>query len=200
MTFFLWARAEILRCLWRLGAYRPPDRHILEGEILTTFARDPAVARVLFVGVEWYTKRYPAFFAGKTFATIDPDQAVARFGGDPHVVGPVQDLARHFTGTMFDAIVMTGVIGYGLNDLVEVDRALAACAAALRPAGWLVLGVNELRPTHVDPAASPASRAFEPRPFGPRAVPRLDLALPFKERTHTFLFWQKRAASALIDA
>jgi SAM-dependent methyltransferase len=190
-----WARAEIARRLWKLGVYRPPDRYVLEDEILPALARDPSVTRVLFVGVGWFTKDYPGLVAGKAFATIDPDPAVARFGGAPHAVGRVQDLAHHFTGTTFDAIVLSGVIGWGLNDAVEVDRALAACAAALRPEGWLVLGVNELRATHVDPAATGASRAFEPRPFGPRAVSRIVVAVPFKDRTHTYLFWQKRATA-----
>jgi SAM-dependent methyltransferase len=150
------------------------------------------VERVLFVGVQWYTTRYPTHFTGKTFATIDPEPKVAEFGGKPHAIGQVQDLAEHFPGMVFDAIVMSGVIGFGLNDPAEVDRALAACERALRPGGWLVLGVNELKPTHVDPGKSPASAAFEPQPFGERKNDRIDVALPFRERRHTFLFWKKK--------
>ncbi|OFV92542.1 MAG: hypothetical protein A3G76_00420 [Acidobacteria bacterium RIFCSPLOWO2_12_FULL_65_11] len=195
MNPFQWVRAEILRSAWRRGLYTPPDRRVLEGDILPELARDPTVTRLLFVGVQWYTRHYPDQFGGKTFATIDPDPEVARLGGNPHAVGRVQDIEEHFPGLVFDAIVMTGVIGYGLNDRDEVDRALGACAKALRPGGWLVLGVDELRPMHVDPSASPASRQFEPRPFGASASARLDVAIPFKERWHTFLFWQKKARS-----
>lgn len=194
MNPFAWARAEILRAAWRRGFYLPPGRRVLEGEIFSELARDPAVSRVLFVGVQWYTARYPEHFGDKMFATIDPDPSVASCGGTPHVVGQVQDLERHFPGLAFDAIILNGVIGYGLNSPADVDGALAACATALRPAGWLVLGVNELRRGYVDPAACPACPAFEPRPFGPRAVSRIDIAEPFKERTQTFLFWQRRPA------
>src|SRR4029079_6593764 len=95
----------------------------------------------------WYTARYPSHFKGKTFATIDPVGAVAKFGGDPHVVGQLQDLAAAFPGMVFDAIVMSGVIGFGLDDPKEVDRALDACEKALRPGGWLVLGGKEVKPT-----------------------------------------------------
>jgi SAM-dependent methyltransferase len=190
---FAWARAEVLHYAWKRGYYQPPDRRVLEHEILAELARDPAVERVLFVGVQWYTVRYPTHFVGKTFATIDPVPAVARFGGSPHVVGQIQDLAEHFPGMVFDAIVMSGVIGFGLDDPKEVDRALAACAKALRPGGWLVLGVNELKPTHVDPSKSPAARELLPRAFGKRGKDRIDVTLPFRERRHTFLFWQKRA-------
>jgi SAM-dependent methyltransferase len=190
---FAWARAEILHSAWKRGYYQPPDRRVLEHEILAELARDPEVERVLFVGVQWYTTRYASHFAGKTFATIDPEPKVAQFGGKPHVVGQIQDLAEHFPGVVYDAIVMSGVIGFGLNDPPEVDRALDACAKALRPGGWLVLGVNELKPTHVDPKKSPASSEFESRGFGKRGQDRIDVALPFRERRHTFLFWRKKA-------
>lgn len=196
MNPFSWARAEILHTAWKRGLYQPPDRRVLEDDILAELARDPAVERVLFVGVQWYTTRYPSHFAAatprKTFATIDPEPSVARFGSEPHAVGAIQDLADHFPGVVFDAIVMSGVIGFGLNDPGEVDRALAACESALRPGGWLVLGVNELKPTHVDPNKSPASSSFAARPFGKRRQDRIDVALPFRERRHTFLFWQKK--------
>ena len=194
MNPFYWIRWEILRFGWEHGFYTPPDRRVLEGRILPTFARDPTVSRLLFVGIQWYTSHLPASFGSKTFATIDPDPSVIPFGGKPHVVGRVQDLEAHFPGLAFDAIVMTGVIGYGLDNRQDVDRAVTACAKALRPGGWLVLGVNELRPTYVDPSISPASREFDPRPIGEFTSARIDIPLPFKERWHTFLFWQKKGA------
>ena len=192
MNPFAWARAEVLHFAWQRGWYAPPDRRVLEHDILGAFAADPGVQRVLFVGVQWYTMRYPTHFTGKTFATIDPEPKVATFGGNPHVVGQIQDLAEHFPGMVFDAIVMSGVIGFGLNDPKEVDRALDACEKALRPGGWLVLGINELKPTHVDPKKSPAAAAFEPRAFGALGKDRVDVALPFRERRHTFVFWRKK--------
>jgi SAM-dependent methyltransferase len=190
---FAWARAEILHTAWKRGWYQPPDRRVLVDDVLKELAADPAVERVLFVGVQWYTASYAGHLGKKTFATIDPEATLARFGGAPHAVGQVQDLAVHFPAMVFDAIVMSGVIGFGLNDPASVDRALDACAAALRPEGWLVLGVNELKPTHVDPSKSPAAGAFSPRAFGKVGRARVDVALPFRERRHTFLFWQKRA-------
>jgi SAM-dependent methyltransferase len=191
---FAWARAEVLHFAWQRGWYAPPDRRVLEHDILGFLARDPQVERVLFVGVQWYTARYPSHFAGKTFATIDPEPKVAAFGGSPHVVGQIQDLATHFPAAVFDAIVMSGVIGFGLNEPKEVDRALDACDRALRPGGWLVLGINELKPTHVDPKQSPAAESFEARPFGALGAARVDVSLPFRERRHTFVFWQKKGA------
>jgi len=191
---FVWVRAEILRAAWRRRLYLPPDRRILEHDILLPLARDPDVRRLLFVGVQWYTAHYPGFFAGKTFATIDPDPAVARWGGTPHSVGRIQELEEHLPRLVFDAIVITGVIGYGLNDLAAVNGALRACARALRPGGWLVLGVDELIPTHVDPSKSEVSQQFETMAFGGFSTGRIDVALPFKERRKTFLFWRRKGA------
>lgn len=191
MNPLAWARAEVLHTAWKRGWYQPPDRRVLTRDILGELARDPSVQRILFVGVQWYTKDYPALVRGKTFATIDPEPKVAVFGGSPHVVGVAQDIATHFPGEPFDAIVMSGVIGFGLNDRAGVEAALAACAAKLRPGGWLVLGVNELKPTHIDPAVTEAASSFIPAPFGALGT-RVDVALPFREKRHTFVFWKRR--------
>jgi SAM-dependent methyltransferase len=164
---------------------------VLENDILGSLAQDAAIANVLFVGVQWYTERYPHAFTSKFFATLDPDPLVAKFGGSAHAIGQVQDLAQHFPGVVFDAIVMSGVIGFGLNAPAEVDRALQACHTALRPGGWLVLGINEQKPTHVDPSESPHAKGFEATSFGSLKASRVDVSLPFRERRHTYLFWRK---------
>jgi len=191
-----WLRAEVLHAAWKRGLYRPPDRRFLEDTVLRALADNDEVQRVLFVGVQWYTARYAQILANKQFATIDPAANVATFGGEPHAIGYVQDLHNFFTPGQFDAIVMSGVIGFGLNDPRDVDRALGACRLALRDQGWLIIGVNELKPTHVDPAQCPESHGFEPTPFGPVNQSRVDLKLPFRERRHSFLFWKKRPAQA----
>lgn len=191
MTPLAWARAEVLHYAWKRGWYQPPDRRVLAQEILGGLARDPEVRRILFVGVQWYTKDYAALVPGKVFATIDPEPKVAPFGGEPHKVGFVQEIEEHFAGQTFDAIVMSGVIGFGLNEREGVERALTACAAMLRKGGFLVLGVNERKPTHIDPAATRAAAFFEPAPFGKLGT-RVDVALPFREKQHTFLFWKKK--------
>jgi hypothetical protein len=189
MGLLEWTRAEVLLFAWRRGRYTPPDRKLLEQEILPALAKE--AQRVLFVGVQWYTARYRALFAGKTFATIDPNPKLAEFGSEEHAVDVVENLERHFSGTTFDAVVMNGVIGFGLNDATKVDAALAACAAKMRQGGLLVLGVNEEKPSYVDPSTAPAAALFEPSAFD-AFEPKIVVPVPFRERTHTFLFWKKR--------
>ncbi len=189
MGLLRWTRAEVLHFAWKRGKYTPPDRRLLENEILPAVAA--ASERVLFVGVQWYTARYAAIFEGKTFATIEPNPELAKFGAAEHVVDVVENVGRHFDGTTFDAVVMNGVIGYGLNDAAKVDAALAACAFKMRSGAVLVLGVNEEKPTHVDPSKTPSAALFEPAPFASFEA-RVVVEVPFRERTHTFLFWKKK--------
>jgi hypothetical protein len=148
------------------------------------------VSSILSVGVAWYTARYADAFEGKRFVTLDVDPSRAAFGAKEHVTGDCTKLEELFDAP-FDVILMNGVIGYGLNDADAVDRALRSCAARLRAGGTLVLGINEEKPTNVDPRSVPASHAFEPRALGRFTDGRVMIPVPFRERTHTFLFWRR---------
>ena len=188
-----WAKAEMLHFAWKRGRYTPPDRRLLEDEILPALAADATNRNILSVGVAWYTKSYAAAFRGRRFATIDLDAERAAFGSSEHVVGDLCDLERHFSATQpFDVILMNGVIGYGLDAPDNVDRALRACAACLRQNGILVIGINEEKPTNVDPFSVSARELFEPHAFGAWPSGRVTVEVPFRERTHTFLFWRRR--------
>lgn len=191
MNILQWTKAEILHFAWKRGRYTPPDRKTLESKILPAVASDAAIGDVLFVGVQWYTTKYWPLFAGKRFATLDFAPHLAQFGATDHVVGDVCELGKHYGDRRFDAILLNGVIGYGLNTKEGVDRALTACADQLSPGGLLVIGVNEEKPSHVDPSAVPAGARFEPAPYGELPA-RVVLEVPFREKTHTFLFWRTR--------
>jgi hypothetical protein len=197
LNLFRWAKAEALFLAWKRGRYLPPDRRTLTHEILPTLARDAEIERVLSVGVAWYTKADEAALSGKSFVTVDIDPRRASSGSSTrHVTGDVRDLERLFRADeSFDAILLNGVIGYGLDTPDSVDHALGACAARLVRGGTLVIGINEEKPTHVDPISVPAHALFEPCPFGRWATGRVMIPIPFRERTHTFLFWRRRYSS-----
>lgn len=143
------------------------------------------------MGVAWYTADYPAAFAGRTFVTLDLDRSRIEPRATRHVVGNVCDVEALFDEP-FDVILLNGVIGYGLDERSDVERALRGCAARLRPGGTLVIGVNEQRPTNVDPSSLAAASLFESRPFARWPAGRVTVDLPFREPTHTFLFWRRR--------
>ena len=184
-------KVRLLFNAWQLGLYAAPDRRVLENAILPAIAADPARARVLFVGVQPYTQGYPALFSGRSFATIDPDPNVAAMGAPRHVVDGVENLLRHFAPGAFDAIVMNGVIGWGLNEASQIDRALQVLAEALDHHGLLVLGVNEQKAGYIDPRTLPSIVAFAPLEFPALGTAVLVVPTPFAERTHTFQFFEK---------
>jgi hypothetical protein len=188
-----WAKAEVLHLAWKNGRYTPPDRRLLEDEILPPLSAEADTNRVLSVGVAWYTQRYASAFETKTFVTLDLDPERAIFGSSKHIVGDLRDLERHVDASEpFDIILMNGVIGYGLDMRDDVDRALRACAARMRSGATLVIGINEEKPTNVDPTSVAAYALFESRTFGRWPSGRVTVDVPFRERTHTFLFWRRR--------
>lgn len=156
---------------------------------MPTIAKEPG-DRVLSVGVAWYTQSYAALLGGKQLFTIDIDPSRAAVAGANHKTGDLRDLEQLFDDP-FDVILMNGVIGYGLNHADDVEKALSACAARLKQGGTLILGINEERPSNIDPSSVPAHRLFSPRPFGRWSTGRVMVEIPFRERTHTFLFWRK---------
>jgi SAM-dependent methyltransferase len=188
-------KVHLLFKAWQLGLYAAPDRRVLENTILPALSAQRDVQRVLFVGVQNYTRHYPALFAGKAFTTMDPDPTVAAMGADRHVVDGVQSLPQHFPPDSFDAIVMNGVIGWGLDRASDIDTALGACAQALRAGGVLVLGVNEQKAGYLDPRGLPAMAGFAPLVFPALATSTLVVETPFLESTHTFMFFQRRPRS-----
>src|SRR5262245_24048515 len=50
---------------------RNEDRRILEQTILPHFMKDRGCRDLLFVGCDWYTQGYNAWFEGKNYWTID---------------------------------------------------------------------------------------------------------------------------------
>jgi SAM-dependent methyltransferase len=119
------------------------DRRVLEQQILPAYAREPGITRVLFAGCASYTQHYEALFAGHKYWSIDPVAARQRHGARRHITDSLQHLAIHVPAGYFDLIVCNGVLGWGLNARKEADAAFAACHAALREGGHLLMGWND---------------------------------------------------------
>jgi SAM-dependent methyltransferase len=166
------------------------DRRVLEQEILPAYAREPGITRVLFAGCASYTQHYEALFAGHEYWSIDPVAARQRHGARRHIGDSLQHLAIHVPAGYFDLIVCNGVLGWGLNAPEEADAAFAACHAALREGGHLLLGWNDLFPRNrVVPDELQSLARFERAPFGPFAARfRIEVA-----HRHVFDFYRKPA-------
>ncbi|MEO6420084.1 MAG: class I SAM-dependent methyltransferase [Polyangiaceae bacterium] len=172
--------------------YLPPDRRVLERTILPFYAANEGIRRVLFVGVAPYTARYRELFPGRVFATIDTNEGRAHLGGDPHVVGSVTDLDRHFAPDSFDFVAFNGVLGFGLDEPPKARAAFQAIARTLAKGGSLLVGVNPQFAKIVDLDEHPLLGLFTPVVLSPLSGNRLTVDTPFRERRHSFYFFEKR--------
>jgi SAM-dependent methyltransferase len=176
---------------WSLEPRRitSPDRAILEKIILPYFGRHAAFRRVLFVGCSAYTQWYDAFFPYQEYWTIDPQAIKRKYGASRHIVGSVTDLEQHFPAAYFQTIIMNGVIGFGLDAVADIERALDACFEVLDHGGVLVLGWNDhgwRLPVALDALRS--LQRFAAYRFEPLQTARLRTA---GWHGHTFSFYRK---------
>ena len=172
-----------------------PDRHVLEEVIFPALLARSDMQCLLFVGCDWYTRRYPERFADREFWTIDMQPDKARYGAQRHVVGNLTQLREHFDAGSLDVIICGGVLGWGLDGHEETEQALDGCFESLRPGGLLILGWDEAgahRPTPLDALSS--LRRFEPcalEGFPAATYPT------FSDLGHVFGFYRRPVAAVL---
>jgi hypothetical protein len=137
----------------------------------------------LLVGCRRYTARDPEFLQrnGIECWTLDIDSAATRWGAPGrHVVGAIEEARSLFAPETFDTVVLSGVFGFGLDQIAAQDTAIAACAAILKPNGVLALGWNIDRVTDPSrlPSVAQCFRRCEQAEFARRVT--------FKGSTHVF--------------
>ncbi len=164
-----------------------PDRAVLREGIFPEVARRGG--NILFVGVRAYTADYYAMLEseGGTCWTLDIDPAAAPFGAaGRHATGCIGELADLIPGVTFDSIVMTGVLGFGVNRFSHQRAVIAECADALVEGGVLVLGWNGGR-VHPSLLEEAAANWFDYRPLGD-LPPRIWV----RDYDHNFAFLRRR--------
>lgn len=184
------ALREVRSMLGLPSFLRNEDRHVLEQIIFPHFLQDLECRDILFVGCDWYTQGYNAWFEQKNYWTIEIDPAMRRFGAKQHIVGGLQNISDHFFPGSLDLIVCNGVFGWGLDAAMDVEKAIRGCHEALRDGGVLIVGVDgveERRPYALE--TSEALRAFEPYVFAPLQTANYLTDTPYR---HRFLFFRNR--------
>lgn len=187
-----WLARKLRELLLRSPRLESADRTVLEQQLLTAYAADPALRSLLFVGCDWYTQRYPALFEPdrSRFRTIDIDPRKARFGAAGHVVAPLQEVVEHFAPGSIDVVVCNGVYGFGINDRAEMSLALRATRQILRDGGSLLLGWNDVAAfAPFDPHEVAVAAGFSPAQASPLGAWRVRVDTPTR---HTFDFYVKR--------
>jgi glycosyltransferase involved in cell wall biosynthesis len=151
-----------------------PDRVALENAMLPAILERDDLRRVLFVGTEWYTRKYPDLFTDRELWTLDIDPLVARFGAPGrHIVDSITNVGEHFEPGSLDAILCHGVFGPWLEEKEVCDRTFSDCFDLLRPGGVFELGWSgrqEVMPH--PPDTLPAFERFERWTMPPFLAPR----------------------------
>jgi hypothetical protein len=100
---------------------------------------------LLFVGIQGYNRRLARICTrlGLTLWTIDVDPAAARWGAPGrHIVGDVREVDRQIAPHFFDAAIMNGVLGYGVDDPEGAEAAIRALSTVVKQNGVVVIGWN----------------------------------------------------------
>jgi SAM-dependent methyltransferase len=124
----------------------------MTGHILPALAA-AKLERVLFVGCKAYTARYGRQLdrAATDYWTTDINPAAAIWGEkDHHLVCDIANIDDVCAAESFDAVLLNGVIGDGVDDEGAMNRTVTAIAHILRPNGILLIGWNSLK-EHPDP-------------------------------------------------
>lgn len=181
--FLFKLRCHLLLRLWTRGLYLPPDRRLLEHVFIPQLAADQGIKRILFVGVADYCD-YRQRFPDAEFITIDPQ--VSPEGRTGHIQDRLINLGQYFASEHFDLIILNGVLGWGLNELSEINATLKVCHACLRKGGKLLIGLNETgAPAKVELNSIEALGLYEPCNLPTMTVVRMDFSHPFD---HDFTF------------
>jgi len=140
-TFRKIAREALLK-------WRNESRYVLERKIFPKLKGK----KVLLVGCAHYTKDYPKKLAYNDLWTIDIDPKMAEFGAKRHIIGNVVEINKYFSKNFFDVIFLTGVLGYGLNEVKDAEESMKNLYMVLKAKGRLVIqwsdipGKNQINP------------------------------------------------------
>ena len=159
------------------------DRRYMSENILPAL-ETARMRRVLFVGCKPYTARYGRRLtnAGIDYWTTDVDPSAAMWGEKKHhIVGDVTRIDDVSTPDSFDAVLLNGVIGDGLDEEDQMNRAVTAIARILRPNGILLIGWNSLK-KHPDPLRLEAVATY----FRHECVFALPVRKTFPDTDHVY--------------
>ena len=153
--------------------------------VIIPYVCDRGAKRVLFVGCRDYTAGYPGLFSarGVEVWTIDIDPAAAKWGAPGrHVTGDASTLDTIPGLPEFDAIVFSGILGFGIDDVPTAARSFLGFARSLAAGSLLVVGWN------TDRSADPRLLAECDRLFDDVPDPAMAARRVFDGSTHTYDF------------
>jgi len=159
------------------------DRQYMTQNILPALEKRQ-IQRMLFVGCRAYTARSGGRLAraGIDYWTTDIDPQAAIWGWrDHHIVSDIKEIHNVCASESFDAVLLNGVIGHGVDDEDAMNRAVEAIAQILKPGGILLIGWNSHK-NHPDPMTLAAVTTY----FSRQSVSSLPLRKTFPDTDHVY--------------
>ena len=145
------------------------DRNVLEGIIFPYVLAYFNPQKILDIGREDYQVFYNDFFVKRELWTMDIDPDQEEFGmPKKHITDDVINADKHFKDNYFDFILINGVLGWGLNNKENIEKAFSGIYKIMKPGGLLVVGWNDFEDIKVfKPRKISALNKFKPFYFKP---------------------------------
>lgn len=98
--------------------------------------------KLLFIGVDIYTKHYYDQLLFDVY-TIDINPNKKRYGNKgKHITDSAERLSKIYK-SKFDVVIANGLIGFGVNNLIQFKKVLNEIYSILNENGILILGFND---------------------------------------------------------
>ena len=125
----------------------------------------------------------------KEYWTIDLKYVKRKYGSERHIVDSITNIGRHVMNNYFHVVIMNGVIGFGLNRIRDIEKAIDACYAVLARDGIFLVGWNDTaRRMPIDIQGIQALSKFREYHFEPLQACHYRTEV---SRRHTYSFYQK---------
>jgi len=168
---------------------RLPDRLYFVETIVPNVAKF-GTCKLLFVGCRSYSEDYCKLWTdmGIDCWTMDIDPVAARWGmPGHHVIGDMLEADKYFAPASFDAVIMNGLFGFGIETVEQIERALRAGSILVPAGGLLVVGWN------TDKTIDTAMLPFMIEHFESAAPAHFPKRKTFASSTHVYDFYIKTA-------
>ncbi|HMA74626.1 MAG TPA: hypothetical protein VKP67_24520 [Xanthobacteraceae bacterium] len=137
-----WLRGRIYHAFLSRKIENLPSRRFLHDAIIPALL-EAGCKSMLFVGVQSYNRECLRRCENASLWTIDVDPEAARWArADRHIVGDVCVIDQLVPPMCFDAVVMNGVFGYGINEASQARAAICALTKVAKHNAVLVVGWN----------------------------------------------------------
>lgn len=143
IKFRLWAWKRILQIKLGLNYDNLTEDRLLQESLIESAVASVQEPDILYVGVAYYNVNYyKKYFKNTNLITLDINRDQAIFGSSKHIVGGLDahELKKY---KKFDLIFLFGLVGYGVNNVNDLDVIIKHIGSLLKNDGVSYLTLEE---------------------------------------------------------